>query len=398
VPYDPLGSAVAAEGLSICATVDVSEEKLRVSKVWRHPQQLGSFTLIPFMGATPVAIFLGFSLTVAITVAESNNGNNLWKQASLILFGLATLALVLCLQWIVHAGQWVAGPDLRLMMRPEAKVDPRVLNEVRSEWSQDLMLLSWYVVWISRSLTIGLSCAVAAFGCALLAFSDRLGNQVSAGITILTVLALILSYFSTRRPFPERSWARAQLGSGSPSPLNEAGWAAMFGGVLEAQLLQVSPARTLEELTQIAHRDEIEPLFVACAQLLIRRSDRHYTTAVSLVGEVLVGGNYSPAVSLHLGGSTPGKLMFSVSKSLFEALAISEDQFVSRLPLRSHRHPTLGWYGFISHVAEFDQLLPERSSFDNATTKRLKNSASFGQNKAYIDSIGGLVSRILRPK
>jgi hypothetical protein len=329
-------------------------------RVWRLPQQLGSFTLIPFVGATPVAVFLGFALTAAITVAESSNGDNLWKQASLLLFGLAILSLVLCLEWIVHAGQWVADPELRLAMRPEAKVDPWALDEVRDEWNHDLMLVSWYVVWISRALTAGLACGVAAFGCALLAFSDRLGSQLAAGAAAVTILALGLSHLvATRRPFPNRSWARARLSPGPPRPLSEAGWAAMFGGRLEAQFLQPSPARTVEELKALAGGDGIASLFEECAELLVARTDRHYTTAVSLVGEALVDGRHRPAVSLHLGARAPGRLMFSVTEDLARALRVSDEQFAGRLPLDSFRHPSLGWYGYLSSAAELDRLLRE---------------------------------------
>lgn len=331
-----------------------------MARVWRHPRQLGSFTLIPFVGATPVAVFLGFALTAAITVAESGSGDNLWKQASLALFALAILSLVLCLEWIVHAGQWVAVPELRLAMRPEAKVDPRVLDEVRDEWNHDLMLVSWYVVWISRALTAGLACGVAAFGCALLAFSDRLGSQVGAGVAAVTILALGLSHLATRRPFPDRSWAQARLSPGPPRPLSEAGWAAMFGGRLEAQFLQPSPARTVEELEALAGGDGVASLFEGCARILLARTDRHYTTAVSLVGEVLVDGSHRPAVWLHVGARAPGRLMFSVTGDLARALQLSDEQLVGRLPPGCFRHPSHGWYGFLASAAELDRLLAER--------------------------------------
>jgi hypothetical protein len=339
-------------------------------RVWRHPQQLGSFTLIPFLGATPVAVFLGFSLTAAITVAESSTDDNLWKQASLALFGLATLCLVLCLEWIVHAGQWAADPELRLAIRPEAKVDPRVLDEVRDEWNHDLMLLSWYAVWISRALTAGLACGVAAFGAALLAFSDRLGSQIGAGVAVIAILALALSHVATRRPFPERSWARERLSPGPPRPLSEAGWAAMFGGRLEAQCLQPSPARTIEELKELAGSDGIESVFDGCAQLLLARTDRHYTTAVSLVGEMLVDGGHRAAISLHLGARAPGRLMFSVTEDLARALHLTDEQLLLRLPPGCFRHPSLGWYGFLGSVPEFERLLPERHPPDRPGSLR----------------------------
>lgn len=171
--------------------------------IWDSPREPGS----PFasVGATPVAVLGGFSLSTMVQIAGSRN-LDAWKEVSSILFAIAVISFIFALLFLFKVSTYNASPAERIARAPEVKHDPRAFERERGMQWQDERLLDIYSKYAGIATSAGMSFALVAAGAALISATSAIVGLVCAFLLVGCATFVVLFYFDVpKRLFPTKT-------------------------------------------------------------------------------------------------------------------------------------------------------------------------------------------------
>ncbi|MEU1001373.1 hypothetical protein [Streptomyces tibetensis] len=162
--------------------------------IWSWPRELNSGRALSSVGGTPIAILGGFSLTNAISAAREVDGG-LWRELSIIFFGVAVTFFIAALLFIIIATAYASSPSERLDWAPEARQDKQKLETLRKFQYQDEWLLDNYSFRIELATIAGIVGTLAGLTCLLIAAYDNWSTRIIAIVMAATVIFVTMAYF-----------------------------------------------------------------------------------------------------------------------------------------------------------------------------------------------------------
>jgi hypothetical protein len=333
-----------------------------VSEVWRFPRQLGSHNTFLLVGSVPVAVLAGFALATGVSVAKDADGAA--GQVAVGALGVGVACFLLTLNLVLRASNYIASPDERLALRPEARVDPAALEAMRRWQWEDHVLLAHYAQRINLVYPLGLIATLVGFGAAVLAVHVNAGTVVAAvAVGVLVLLELIEQLTGRALPralFRDLSDVEGQV---ERPPLDRIGERALLlDDDPEPPELFGAGVRGRAGLEADADRNGTGKLYRASRSIILDTLDGCYTTEASCVGTGVVHDRHRRVVALHPLATTPtGELLVSIAISDAAAwLRIGEQELVERLAaLRPLAGPpgAHGWFGLVDDGADLAAVL-----------------------------------------